>query len=917
MPQLPQILSQASYSPTPEPSFGLNATSQVGEALQRSGAQMEDAFGRVAMQAARQQDAVDTADAFAKYQNAAGDLARKLQQDPDPASIPDRFGDLQDQLRQQALDAAPNDQVRARLAVNIDHARPIFRNDVLNTAFHRQQQANVATNQSTLSGLTQTLSVAPDIGQEEVAIESIGNTVGAGVATGLYSPEQGALMKSKALSTAILQRGVNDPVGAKTMLDRNRDRLQASDALMVDDRLRGPLNTATEWDLAKRSTQATGSPWQGAAGSDDETWQRVLQTESGGQQFAANGQPLTSSKGAIGVAQVMPETGQDVAARHGIPWDPQRLASDPAYNEQLGRLEYNDLLARYGGNTTLALAGYNAGPGNVDKWLSVNGDPRTGAVSDADWAARIPFAETRNYVGKIMGSSAKAPIAQRIDWIKQQGEAEGLSPQVIQGASAKALQEESQLRALQAGQLGQLRQDVTNLGAAYEHGVTATPIPEDRIHSLMEPEEAYRTIQRLQVSQDAGNLFQAVVDMSPADQQQARALLAVPGSLNATLPKRDGKLAMPAALPASTEEAPEQTTHRLAVASKLDALLASQHQMLRTDPGGFAAARPALADAVQAVQQAPNDPQAAQAYAAATLAYQAHLGVPDDQQRVLPLAQSAAIADTLKRTDPTKQDMGQVLDGMAQLYGSYWPKVQADLVRDGKLPAEWQVISAMDTPGQQVGRLAYQRALVEQQAAGGREKYQAKVPADALKDIRTGLEATVDPFRQTAVMSEGGKALYDNIRDAVELQAMRYAVNGLSGNNALMQAYSDVIGAKYDFDGTIRVPKGMLPAARVAVMRTTDGLKPEDLQPLADPSGLLTPAERSAATLTAARNGLWIPTPADDGLMLVARTRVGSIPLAMHRADGSPVAVKFADMAPATAQDTASYENLAPAVLLP
>lgn len=116
---------------------------------------------------------------------------------------------------------------------------------------------------------------------------------------------------------------------------------------------------------------------------------KVRGVESGGRQFAKDGSPLTSSAGAIGTMQLLPSTAQTVAARHGIAFDPNRLNTDQAYNQQLGDLYLSDLVQRYNGDAALAVTAYHAGEGNVDHWLSKFGDPRTGAIGYGQFMSQV------------------------------------------------------------------------------------------------------------------------------------------------------------------------------------------------------------------------------------------------------------------------------------------------------------------------------------------------------------------------------------------------------------------------------------------------------------------------------------------------------------------------------------------------
>lgn len=105
---------------------------------------------------------------------------------------------------------------------------------------------------------------------------------------------------------------------------------------------------------------------------------------------------------ASGLMQVTPATGQTIARRLGIAFEPARLRSDPAYNVQFGSAELADLLKTYDGNHVLVLVGYNAGRGRVRQWIARYGDPRDPSVDVVDWVERIPFTETRIYVQRVM-----------------------------------------------------------------------------------------------------------------------------------------------------------------------------------------------------------------------------------------------------------------------------------------------------------------------------------------------------------------------------------------------------------------------------------------------------------------------------------------------------------------------------------
>jgi soluble lytic murein transglycosylase len=111
-----------------------------------------------------------------------------------------------------------------------------------------------------------------------------------------------------------------------------------------------------------------------------------------------------SHAGARGMMQLMPGTAREQAGKVGVGYDGTRLYTDPNYNVLLGSTYFQRMLNMWNGNVPLAVASYNAGYGNVRKWVRAYGDPR-GRKDVLQWIEQIPFSETKAYVQRVIENS--------------------------------------------------------------------------------------------------------------------------------------------------------------------------------------------------------------------------------------------------------------------------------------------------------------------------------------------------------------------------------------------------------------------------------------------------------------------------------------------------------------------------------
>ena len=250
----------------------------------------------------------------------------------------------------------------------------------------------------------------PDLFYGQLAIERVGRQVPAPNAAPVIAPtpEQRQAFQQKGLVRALRL------LGQQGRRDEQALFVRALSEAVHDDAGRSlSIELGTQLgrqDLAvwtARSARNDGSPFYfrsafpmiGAGLNDQRLWSLahgITRQESSFDRTAV------SHAGARGMMQLMPATAQEQAGKMGMGYDYGRLTSDPAYNVMLGSAYFRRLLDQWDGNYPLAVASYNAGAGNVRKWVRNNGDPRRPGADIVSWIEDIPFSETRGYVQRVL-----------------------------------------------------------------------------------------------------------------------------------------------------------------------------------------------------------------------------------------------------------------------------------------------------------------------------------------------------------------------------------------------------------------------------------------------------------------------------------------------------------------------------------
>lgn len=187
---------------------------------------------------------------------------------------------------------------------------------------------------------------------------------------------------------------------AQALLNEWGEKIDANTAVKMKLSLDGRVSVQLGEQLAESAWRTNAAPaFEG--GDPQRAFNIMLGLETRTRHVGENGRVMRSPKGAFGIAQLMPDTAEEVAKGLGRP-ELAELAKKPtkkgeAANRLLGETYFNQLLTKFKGDVPKAMAAYNAGPGRVQDAI------RKASAEGGDWTQYVPK-ETQDYVSNGMRS---------------------------------------------------------------------------------------------------------------------------------------------------------------------------------------------------------------------------------------------------------------------------------------------------------------------------------------------------------------------------------------------------------------------------------------------------------------------------------------------------------------------------------
>nr|DAF10806.1 MAG TPA: putative lysin [Caudoviricetes sp.] len=610
--------------------------------------------------------------------------------------------------------------------------------------------------------------------------------------------------------------------------------------------------------------------------SESQLFSAMIWQESGGNQYGKDGTPLVSPKGAVGVAQVMEDTGPEAARLAGVPWDRDKWLNDPRYNAKLGQAYFSAQMKKYDNNPVLAVAAYNAGPGAVDGWIKQLGDPRTGAVSNEQFAAAIPYDETRNYVAKVTGSAPAIPGTATMENLISQPFWNAMSPQNKSAMMSKvAGMYDMQAAAGRVSLQSRMQDDMAKL----EAGQPVNPISEREWLAVM-PLQA-SPAERIQM-RESFQQYQQAMTLQPVYQ---------------TIVQGSAQQGIAAVQSMAPQEDDPDFKFKQSLYATAQAKLNQVMKARESDPGTWLQANSPVVK--NAFEQYQNNQASGEYLVSRLQAEKDRLGI--NSKKVLP---DSMVNSLISQIDNNQESSVTAIQSVAQSFGKYSDQVMQQ-VQKSAYPA-LQVIMATNNP-RAANALWQNRSVKTSDLRGSFEKTDADSADSSWND-------QAKDFAGTMVVQPGGAAVWNNFNEQGKRLTYTYMQRGMSPGDAAKQAYQDVLGEQYQTNGTWRMPNN----AGHDIRDVNDGaneylkkLSADQIMPLIGDARLPDEVNREQSISRIRDNAQWVTNSDETGLTLMMNG------LLINNAQGQPITVPFADLAKLGAGNRTTWNSLTKFVQTP
>jgi soluble lytic murein transglycosylase-like protein len=847
------------------PSTGVTSVdTNVLSAPIRATAQLGKVVAGALTQEYEDQQRLDFGKAQTAWLQGQADTHAAFEKDNDFATMQQRYGQQMQKVTESSASGITGGRMRQEFDNWVSQQNIRGGEQIRSMAWNKEKDANIAGLNQSLETSRSTYLTSTDPATRQQILDAANNMVHGAAEKGYIDQTQAqqlgqSWIKNTATGSLKMMQpeqrldALQNPTGIVTFLPP--DQRQA----MIKEASYESLNTR----LSQQQLQMnTGDAGMNISVPDDALLDAVFQQESRGQHRNENGQLITSPAGAKGVSQVMPATAADPG--HGV--KPIQNDSEEEYR-RFGRDYLNAMLKKYNGNQVMALAAYNAGPGQVDEWVKQIGDPRKGQVSNEQFAASIPFNETRNYVYSV---SANAQRMGNVRSVIDSSEFKLLDGQQQAQIASRTLQVQDQA---DSAYRVNIQQRMTDDSARAQNGTD--------INNPVTEAEFIRAIPAFSTPGEREQYYQQWSRYKDTLALQPINNFVTQNSAS------DGLVAVQAMKPEENATDFQFKNQQYAQAQQNYQRIIKARE---SDPGQWLSQ---YSDVVKSAwDQYQNDLTKGADYVHAVIAEKQRLGIKSKD--ILPDAVAASI---FQQVDNNKESSVADIQSIGQQFGQYAPLVMAQLQK--KSSPVLQVVMSTNNP-RAANALWQNRGLKTADLRGGFSKTDADNADSSWND-------QAEDFAGTIVIQPGGAAVWNNFNEQGKRLTYINMQRGMSSADAARQAYQDILGDQYQTNGTWRMPN----TSGQDISDVNDGanefltsLKSEQIMPLIGDPRLSDSVNREQSISRIRDNAQWVTNSDETGLTLMMNG------LLVNNASGNPITVSFSDLAKLGAGNRSTWNSM-------